>query len=290
MSKVVFLNGRFIKNKDAKISVFNRGFLYGEGVFETMRSYDGIIFKLDEHMDRLFNSAKLVYLNIPYNKKKLKECVELTLKKNALKDAYVRVAVWRKEEGFGLDFKSEKSDLLVLARPLKSFNKKIYENGINALALKDIRKNEKSALSGIKSFNYLDNILARKKAMAQGADDAIFLNSSGFISEATSSNIFIVKKGILVTSPGNSGILCGIARKVVLDIAKQYSIDAQERNFKIKELLRADEAFLTNSLMEVVPLVKIDKKRIGSGAPGELTRRLAALYRLEAEKKATCGI
>lgn len=286
MQGLVFLNGKFVKAGEAKVSAFSRGFLYGEGVFETMRSYGGVIFKLDAHIKRLFYSSKQTYLNIPYGKDRLKTLVYLTLKKNSLKDAYVRIAVWRKEQGFGLDFKSRGSEILLLAQPLKKSLKRVYKKGIRAALSGKTRKNVASPISNIKSFNYLENIIARKKARLSGFDEIIFLNARGFISEASSSNIFVVKRGALITPPVKAGILCGIARGVVMALVKRCLFDVFERNINARELFRADEIFLTNSLSEIVPVVEVDGRRIGSGAPGELTRLLALLYRLEAEKEA----
>ncbi len=284
MRETIFLNGRFVKGAGARISVFNRGFLYGEGIFETMRCYDGAIFKLDEHIERLFSSLKLVHLKSPYTKKALKNYIYLSLKKNFLKDAYVRVALWRKEESFGLDFKSSQAEIVIITRPIKKLQKGLYKKGLSATLVKNI-KNADSVICNIKSFNYLENTLVRKNARSLGFDDAILTNTKGLVSEASSSNIFIIKNNVLITPPLKSGLLCGITRAVVFDIAKRYFLDVQERSIKPGELLNSDEAFLTYSVMEIIPLVKVDKKRIGSGVPGELTKLLAILYRLEAKKQ-----
>ncbi|MBM3254224.1 MAG: branched-chain amino acid aminotransferase [Candidatus Omnitrophica bacterium] len=283
MGRIVFFNDRFLKDKDVKISVFNRGFLYGEGVFETMRSYNGVIFKLDKHLRRLFHSSEKMYLKIPYNQNKLKGHIYTTLKKNFLKEAYIRVALWRREEGFGLDFKEKIADTLIVAQPLKKFPRRVYKEGIKAVALKG--KNTSSLISNIKSFNYLENILARKMARSLGFDEVILLNTEGFVSEASSSNIFIVRNGVLTTPPIKAGILAGITREVIIDLAKRCLFDVYERNISARELLKADEIFLTNSISEIVPVAEVNGKRIGSGLAGEFTRLLAVLYRLEAEKQ-----
>lgn len=284
MQGVVFFNGKFVKAREAKVSAFSRGFLYGEGVFETMRSYGGVIFRLDAHIKRLFNSARQVYLNIPYGKERLKELIYATLKKNFLKDTYVRVALWRKEEGFGLDFKSRDTEILVVTQPLKKSLKGIHKKGIRATLSRKIRKNVASHISDIKSFNYLENIIARKRARLSGFEEVIFLNTSGFVSEASASNIFVVKNGVLATPPVKAGILSGITREVVIALAKRCVFDVFERNISARDLFNADEVFLTNSLSEIVPVVEVDRKRIGNGSAGEFTRLLAVLYRIEAEK------
>lgn len=265
--------------KGAKVSVFDRGFLYGDGVFETMRAYAGVVFKLDEHIDRLFGALKAVKIKPPRGKKYFKSIIQRLLKINRLKSAYVRLAVTRGEGGFGIGYKDDlRPSVVLVAKQFDGYPEWMHERGISAKIV-DARQNDLSPLCGIKSMNYLNYILARFHAKESGYDEAILANTKGYITEAATSNIFFVKNGALVTPSLDSGILPGIARQVIIDIAGRLKIKVSERKVSPPELSNADEIFLTNSLAEVLPVTHIGRKKVGNGKPGKLTQLLAISYK-----------
>ncbi|NQT22478.1 MAG: aminotransferase class IV [Candidatus Omnitrophica bacterium] len=279
----IFLNNRFVSLKNAKVSILDRGFLYGDGVFETMRAYNGQVFMAKDHIERLLTSLERLKIKSPYNEKKLHVIIEKTLRRNRLKEAYVKLIVTRGVAPSGIDVIGRiKPSLCVFASPVRKIPRNIYKNGIK-LTFAQTRKNEESPISGIKSLNYLDNILARFQAKEGGFDEVMFLNTKGNVSEASTSNVFLVKNGVIVTPPKDAGLLPGVTRKTVIKIIKQFfNNKIYEKNLKPKDLLRADEVFLTNSILEIVPVVKLGRKRIASGRPGTFTRLLFVLYRMHA--------
>ncbi|MDD5436431.1 MAG: aminodeoxychorismate lyase [Candidatus Omnitrophica bacterium] len=262
-----------------RISVFDRGFLYGDGLFETMRSYDGNIFKFDEHLSRLFYSAKILRIKIPDSKEKLRKAVCGTLKKKHLKNAYIRITVTRGEGAFSLKRgRRSKPNVIIIIKEYEGYPETFYSRGITA-AISHIRQDEFSPLSGIKSLNFLNHILARLDAQRKGFDDAILRNIKGDIAEGATSNIFLVKRGRLITPSLDSGILPGITRKNIIRIAKKLGIFVEERAVLCADLARADEVFFTNSLAELLPVVKIGPEPVGGGKPGRITKLLHVSYR-----------
>lgn len=280
---IAFLNGKFVSLKDAKVSILDRGFQYGDGVFETMRSYDGKVFKLQRHLDRILVSLKILNIKIPYAKSKLSSFIYNTLRFNRLKNAYLKLIITRGIASEGMDIpKNTKPTVLIYALPLRKMPDKIYKKGIK-INLACISKNQESFTARIKGLNYLDNILARAEAKRGGFDDAIFINTRGYVSEATTSNVFMIKKGTVITPPPTAGILSGITRKSVIEIIKRYfKKRIYEKDLRLANLLSADEVFLTNSILEIVPVVKLGKTVIGRGVPGAFTKFIHMLYRLEA--------
>lgn len=262
-----------------KISVQDRGFLYGDGIFETMRSYDGRIFKLNEHIDRLFNAAKVIKIKIPATRSELKKDIRGFLKNSKLKDASLRITVTRGEGAFTLmGTKDLKPTKIITAKKFKGYPEDLYLRGISA-RISSIRQDESSPLSGIKSLNFLNYIMARMDVQEKGFDEAILLNTKGYVAEAATSNIFLVKMGRLITPSPDSGILPGITRSQIIKIAKAREKKVSERAVTVGELLSADEVFLTNSLAEVLPVVKIGSIVIGEGKPGNVTKLLHAGYK-----------
>ncbi len=274
----VWINSKIINDKDAKVSVFDRGFLYGDGVFETMRSYSGIVFKADAHLDRLYNSLRAVKIKIPYSKSLLKSRIYKLLKINKLNDAYIRITATRGTGTVGLAKMDCKNPTVVIfVKKFTPYPARMYKNGISVKIVK-VRQNENSPVSGIKSISFLNYILARFEAKKDGLDDAIMLNSKSEICESTISNIFLVKGRQLITPSLESGILPGITRKAILGLASRAGLRPREKKVTTKELYSADEVFLTNSLMEVMPVVKVDNRRINTGKPGIFTRLLHLEY------------
>jgi len=277
MSEIVYLNGSLIPRSQARISALDYGFLYGFGLFETMRAYGGQVFRLDSHLNRLAHSAEI--LGLPIQALDLKGAVRDTIQANKLSDARVRITISIGEGGMVPDSSAcTQPTVLILAGHYKPYPKQIYEKGFRAV-VSSIRRNSQSPLSRLKSANYLENMLAKQEARAAGVDEAICLNEKGFLAEASMSNIFLVNDGILRTPGEESGILPGITRKVVLELASQLGINTFEQDIRLDELFQAQEAFLTNSLMEIMPLTEINGKPVGSGEAESVTRRLMANYK-----------
>jgi branched-chain amino acid aminotransferase len=276
----VFLNGKLVDKKDAKITVFDHGLLYGDGVFEGIRSYDGLVFKFNEHLDRLFESAKSIELNIPMSKEELRDAVIKTLKSNKLKDAYIRLIVTRGEGDLGLDpRKCKEAAVFIITDKIVLYPKEYYENGLFVIIAKT-KRNLKDALNPqIKSLNYLNNILAKIEAIKEDKQEAIMLNHDGYVAECTGDNIFIVRHGVISTPPLDVGALRGVTRRAVIDIAKRDGIPVKEEMMKPDDIYSADECFLTGTAAEIVPVTKIDGHVIGNGKLGEITSRLLEKFR-----------
>ncbi|MEM1602808.1 MAG: branched-chain-amino-acid transaminase [Candidatus Bathyarchaeia archaeon] len=273
---LVYIDGKFYPKEEAKISVFDHGFLYGDGVFEGIRAYDGIVFKLREHIDRLYSSAHAIMLNIPLTREEMIEAVLETLRRNNLRDAYIRLVVTRGVGDLGLDpRKCSKPSVIIIAVPmLKLYDEEKRRKGISAI-ISWIRRDPVDATSHeIKSLNYLNSILAKIEANNVGADEAIILDTNGYICEATGENIFIVKDGKLYTPPRSSGALPGITASVVKKIAAKLGYEVIERNITVTELYNADEAFLTGTGAEIMPIREVNGRRIGDGRMGPITERI----------------
>ncbi|MFH1753179.1 MAG: branched-chain-amino-acid transaminase [Candidatus Omnitrophota bacterium] len=271
----IFLNGKLVDKNNAKISVFDHGLLYGDGVFEGIRSYDGLVFKLKEHLDRLFESAKAIELTIPMTKEELIDAVIKTLNSNKLRDAYIRLVVTRGTGDLGLDpRKCKEATVFIITDKIVLYPKEFYEDGLYII-IANTRRNLKEALNPqIKSLNYLNNILAKIEAIREDKQEAIMLSHDGYVAECTGDNIFIVRHGAISTPPPDVGALKGITRQVVMEIAEKEGIPVAEEMMKPEDLYCADECFLTGTAAEIVPVTKIDSRVIGAGRPGEITLRL----------------
>jgi branched-chain amino acid aminotransferase len=277
MAEIVYLNGKLIPRRQAAIAVMDYGFLYGYGLFETMRAYNGEVFRLEDHLRRLSTSAKI--LGIPVKTKELKSAVAQTIKANRLASARVRIAVSAGEGEMNADPATCQSPtVLIIAQKYTPYPESVYEKGLRAV-VSSIRRNSQSPLSRLKSASYLESISAREEARKAGAEEAICLNDKGFLAEASMSNIFIVSGGLLRTPGRDSGILRGITRRIVLELASQLGISSREEDIRPEELFEAEEAFLTNSLIEVMPLTEVDGRKIGSGKRGAVTGAILKAYR-----------
>jgi len=277
MSEIVYLNGSLIPSSEASISALDYGFLYGYGLFETMRAYGGRVFRLDNHLTRLIRSAEV--LGLPIGTLNLKDAVMDTIQANQLGDARIRIAISIGEGGMVPDSSTcNRPTVLILAGHYQPYPEEVYQKGFRAV-VSSIRRNSGSPLSRLKSANYLESLLARKEARAAGVNEALCLNEKGSLAEASMSNIFLVTNGILRTPGQESGILPGITRETILELAPPLGINTLECNIRLDELFHAEEAFLTNSLIEVIPLTEIEGKPVGSGTPGPLTRKLLTAYR-----------
>ncbi|MGQ9759905.1 MAG: branched-chain-amino-acid transaminase [Candidatus Methanomethylicaceae archaeon] len=270
--EVVYINGEFVPKSKAFISVFDHGFLYGDGVFEGIRAYNGHVFKLKEHIDRLYASAHSIMLKIPMTKEELRRAVIETLKKNSLKDAYIRLIVTRGEGDLGLDpRKCKKSNIVIIASSIALLPKEVCEGGIKTI-ISWVRRDRVDATSHeIKSLNYLNSILAKLEANNSNADEAILLTTDGYVCEGTAENIFLVKNGEVLTPPTYTGALPGITRQVVIEIVEKSGAKVREKLITVHELFNADEIFFTGTGAEIIPVVEVNSRRIGDGKPGKMT-------------------
>lgn len=279
MEELVYLNGALVPRSQSRISPFDYGFLYGYGLFETMRAYSGRIFRLQQHLERLSRSARTIGLSLPFSMESLEAAVYDTLSANGLRDARLRLSISAGEGEAVPDPSSCKEPtVFITARGFTHLPESAYEGGYRAIISK-MRQNSRSPLSRLKSANYLINILSRLEAQEAGCQEAILLNEKGHIAEGCISNVFAVKGGALLTPDLESGCLPGITREVVKEIAPGLGLRVVEGALPLQQLLEADEAFLTNSVIELVPLVEVDGRAIGSGKPGAVTKKLLAAYR-----------
>ncbi len=280
MGRVIFMNGRMVPEEEAKISVFDHGFLYGDGVFEGIRAYHGRVFRLEEHINRLFESAHSIMLPIPFDRNGMVDAVVRTVRANNLRDAYIRVVVSRGCGDLGLDpRKCRESQVVIIADKIVLYPGELYEKGLTVITVAT-RRNIAAALDPkIKSLNYLNNILVKIEANQAGVMEALMLTGDGYVSEGSGDNIFIYRKGVLMTPPPYLGILEGITRAAVIDLARGEGITVQEAPFTRHDLYVSDECFLTGTAAEVIPVIEVDARAIGSGRPGPVTRRLMELFR-----------
>ncbi len=276
---LVYINGKFVPESEAKISVFDHGFLYGDGVFEGIRAYNGKVFKLKEHVDRLYDSAKAIDLEVPVSKEEFMNIILETLRKNKLKDAYIRPIVTRGIGDLGLDpRKCREPSIIVITKPWGKLYGDLYEKGLKAITV-GIRRVSFDALPpNIKSLNYLNNVLAKIEANAKGGDEAIFLDRNGYVSEGSGDNLFVVKNGVVMTPPTINN-LKGITREAVVELILKLGIPFKEINLGLYDLYTADEVFVTGTAAEIAPIVMIDGRKIGNGKPGKITKRLMEEFR-----------
>lgn len=271
----IYLDGKFVSEKQAKISVFDHGLLYGDGVFEGLRTYEGRIFRLMEHIKRLYKSAKAIMLEIPVSMEEMADIIIKTIRKNKLKDSYVRVVVTRGVGDLGLDpRKCPKPTIFVIASKIKLYPEEYYEKGLSVVTIATRRNLTESLNPAIKSLNYLNNILAKIEATNAGAMEGLFLNNEGYVAECTGENIFIVEGNNLYTPPIFAGALDGITRDAVIQVATELNLTVQEKLLTRYDLYNADECFLTGTAAEIIPVSSIDGRKIGSGSIGNLTKKI----------------
>jgi len=280
MSLTIYLDGEYVPEERARVSVFDHGFLYGDGVFEGIRAYNGRVFRLQEHIERLFHSARAIILEVPVTPEALREVVLETCRRNEVTNGYIRVVVSRGAGDLGIDPRkcSNGATLVVIAANLVMYPRAHYEEGMTVVTTAT-RRNSPAALDpGIKSLNYLNNILAKIEVNRAGAGEGIMLTLDGYVAEATGDNIFIVQRGTLITPPAYVGILEGITRASVIEIAHRLGIPFAEQVFTMRNVYSADECFLTGTGAEVVPVVRVDDRTIGDGRPGPMTRQLMQAF------------
>jgi branched-chain amino acid aminotransferase len=275
MSLKIFISGQFYDKEDAKISVFDHGLLYGDGVFEGIRSYSGRVFRLEEHLDRLWDSAKAIWLKIPMTKEAMGQAIYETLKLNGISDGYIRLVITRGAGTLGLDpNRTADPQVIIIADKIALYPPEMYEHGLQIVTVSVVRNHAAALSPRIKSLNYLNNILAKIEGLNAGCVEALMLNTKGEVAECTGDNIFLVRGGELLTPPLEAGILEGITRQAVIDIARRAKMTVREIPLTKHDVYIADECFLTGTAAEVIPVVKVDDREIGSGKPGPVTRDL----------------
>jgi len=276
---LVYINGKLIPGEDAKVSVFDHGFLYGDGLFETMRAYQRRIFRLEHHLQRLFLSLEYLKFLIPFNFDYLKEAIYNTIEANRLEDAYIRLTVTRGEGATVPDPATCKApNLIIITREYVPYSSALYQKGYKGKIV-GVKPSPHMPTISMKTLNFLNHIIAKMEAKASGFNEGIMVNTDGFVTEGTVSNIFMIKEGSLFTPAKEVGLLPGVTRQAVLEIAEDKGLKAREAKITINELLMAEEAFLTNALIEILPLVRVDEHPIGKGIPGPLTQELMSAYK-----------
>lgn len=275
----VYIDGKFYDQKSAKISVFDHGLLYGDGIFEGIRAYNGRVFKLREHIDRLFASAKAILLEIPMSHAAVMKATVDTCRRNKIRDGYVRLLVTRGVGSLGLDpNRCETPSIIIIAGGIQLYPAELYQKGMAIVTVPTTRNLVNAVNPAIKSLNYLNNVLAKIEAINAGVQEAIMLNSEGYVAECTGDNLFIVKDGRIFTPPLSAGALYGITRQTVMELARESGISASETNLTRYDLFVADECFLTGTGAEIIPVTKIDGRVIGNGRPGPVTHDLVTRY------------
>jgi len=275
----IYIDGKYRSERDAKISVFDHGLLYGDGIFEGIRAYNGRVFKLKEHIDRLFHSAKAILLSIPISHAQMMSAVVETCRRNQIHDGYIRLLVTRGIGTLGLNpNRCKNPSVIIIADKIQLYPPELYRKGMAIVTVPTVRNLHSALNPAIKSLNYLNNILAKIEANIAGCEEAIMLNAEGYVSECTGDNVFVVKEDQLLTPPLSAGALYGITRRTVMEMATESGMKVTEPNLTRYDLFNADECFLCGTGAEIVPVVSIDGRVIGNGKPGPVTRRLVTQY------------
>lgn len=285
-TQFIYLDGKYVPESEAKLSVFDHGVLYGDGVFEGIRAYNGRIFRCEEHIDRLFAAAKAIMLNIPNTKEEMAEIICETCRRNNIRDGYIRLVVTRGKGDLGLNPKSCKvPSVFCIAANIKLYSDEMYEKGMPIITASQRRNKATIVDPQIKSLNYLNNILAKIEAVRAGAEEALMLNHDGVVAECTGDNIFIVKNGVVYTPPKYIGILDGITRRTVIEICEKLGLKVKEEEFTLFNLYNADECFLTGTAAEAIAVTEVDGRVIGNGVCGDVTRRILKEFKIVANSQ-----
>jgi len=283
----IYLDGKFVPEEEATVSVFDHGLLYGDGIFEGIRAYHGKVFRLQEHIDRLYDSAKAILLTIPLTKEEMTEAVLQTLRENDLSEGYIRLVVTRGKGYLGLSpDRCERPTVFIIAAKLELYPREFYEKGLSVITVPTMRTHPAALNPAVKSLNYLNNIMAKVEGKLAGVQEVIMLNSEGLVAECSGDNIFILKNGMLSTPPIYMGALGGITRKVIMELAERLEFPLREQPMTRYDLFVADEMFLTGTGAEVIPVVEVDGRVIGDGTPGPVSKKLLDAF---AEETRTTG-
>jgi branched-chain amino acid aminotransferase len=279
MSLQIYIDGKFYDKENAKVSVFDHCLLYGDGIFEGIRAYEGCIFKLQDHLVRLYDSAKYILLDIPITMEEMQEAVAETLRRNNLRNAYIRLVVTRGVGNLGLaPWLCPKASVIIIADSIALYPKEYYENGLVLMTVPTLRNRVESLNARVKSCNYLNNILAKIEAHNSGCVEALMMDQNGFVVECTGDNIFMIKNGKISTPPSYLGALEGVTRNAVIEIARERGYEVNETPFTRYDIFTADEVFLTGTAAEAIPVVELDKRKIGTGKPGPITKELIEAF------------
>jgi branched-chain amino acid aminotransferase len=275
----IWLDGKLVDESEAKISVFDHGLLYGDGVFEGIRVYNGRVFRLEEHIDRLFDCARAIVLNLPWTKEEVIRFTCETVAANQLRDGYIRLVATRGCGGLGLNpYLCERASMFIIASTIQLYPEEHYKNGLSIITCATRRPAPAALMPQVKSLNYLNNIMAKIEAIQANALEAIMLNEQGYVAECTGDNVFLIKKGTLLTPLISDGALDGITRSVIIELAAQLGIPFVERSITRYDIFTADECFLTGTAAEVIPVVSLDRRVIGEGKPGPFTHKLLEAF------------
>jgi branched-chain amino acid aminotransferase len=277
---MIYIDGKFYTQTNAKVSVFDHGLLYGDGIFEGIRFYNGRVFRLEEHLDRLWDSARSICLEIPMSKREMTEALLETIRQNDLRDGYIRQIVTRGVGNLGLNpAHCERPSVIIIAATVALYPESAYKNGLTVVTCATRRTNPASLNPAVKSLNYLNNVMARIEANLAGADEALMLNDAGNVAECTADNVFVIKRGQIFTPPITAGALRGITRSVAFEIAAELGLKVTETDITRHDVFIADECFLTGTAAEVIPVIKADGRPIGTGKPGPISARMIARFR-----------
>lgn len=280
MALKIWYDGTLVDESEARISVFDHGLLYGDGVFEGIRFYNGKVFRLAEHVDRLFDSSKAIMLSLPWSRDEVAAHTLETIRANDLKDGYVRLLVTRGVGSLGLSPEScERPSMIIIAADIQLYPQSDYEIGLKVVTCATRRPTHSSLSPQVKSLNYLNNVMAKVEAQRAGAREGLMLNEQGYVAECTGDNVFIVKNGVLYTPPVSDGGLDGITRGVIFELAEQLGVTLEQKTMTRFDIMTADECFLTGTAAEVIPAVELDHRAIGDGVPGPLTAKFIEAYR-----------
>ncbi|MTI85673.1 MAG: branched-chain-amino-acid transaminase [Firmicutes bacterium] len=280
MSLKIYLDGNFVPEENAVVSVFDHGLLYGDGVFEGIRAYHNRVFKMEEHIERFYESAKTLTMELPISEEEMTEVVLETCRRNDLRDAYIRLVATRGKGDLGLDPKKcPRPTVFCIAASIQLYPEELYTKGLEVITVATRRNLGEACNPRVKSLNYLNNIYGKIEANLAGVPEAIMLNQEGYVAEATGDNIFLVKKGKLITPPIHAGILEGITRNCVMDLAREKGIPVEEKMFTRHDIFNAEECFLTGTAAELIPVVKVDGRTIADGKPGQMTWKLIDAFR-----------
>src|SRR6266850_4908451 len=276
----IYIDGKFYSEADAKVSVFDHGLLYGDGIFEGIRFYNGRVFRLEEHLERLWDSARSICLEIPMSRAEMTEALLETIRQNGLREGYIRLVVTRGVGNLGLNpVQCKRPSVIIITATIALYPAEMYRKGLTVVTCATRRTNSAALNPAIKSLNYLNNVMARIEANLAGADEALMLNEAGNVAECTADNVFIIKRGQIFTPPISAGALRGITRSVVFDIAAEEGLKITETDITRHDVFVADECFLTGTAAELIPVIKADGRTIGSGKPGSITTRMIGRFR-----------
>ena len=288
MSRKIWLDGKIVDEADAKVSVFDHGLLYGDGIFEGIRFYNGRVFRLTEHIERLYLSAKALLLKMPWTLEEVCEATLQTIRANGLTDGYIRLVVTRGVGDLGLNpYLCPSPSMFVIASGITLYPAELYDNGLEVVTCSTRRPTPASLSPQVKSLNYLNNVMAKVEALKAGAKEGLMLNEQGYVAECTGDNVFIVKKGEVITPPVSDGSLDGITRQVIFELCAELEITIREASMARYDVYTADESFLTGTAAETIPMVKLDEREIGDGKPGPISLKLIGAYRQKVRSEGT---